>query len=1336
MLISLLQFLLFHSISATDCDIYHNVYLAVTGIDDEGIKSTCCTITNPYGVQCNNQDRITDIFLNGFSYEFASIHPTIGDLIFLKTIDLSYNRLTGTIPTSFSQLSNLESLTLTGNFLIGNISPIKDLTSLINLTLSYNAFSGPITKFTTNLEIIELTFNNFTGNLPDTFETLTKLKKINLNRNEFTGEIPVSLKNLVNSITTPVQEIDVSNNFFTGEFQYSGPNYCYAATNQLCAPDFDSCGISKCNADCFIATEVYFAALGVPKPFRSDFYNDCCLFSFTFGCSEISRRVTSLDFSLMINENTTISNSITLLQSLQSFSLFYFNEENLEITFPSPTIPDIWQNMTQLTSFSFIGFVQNAKQPTLGTIPNSFRYLTNLEKLVFSFAFSETYIPDFIGDLTKLRILRLNGNNVTGDIPDIFSNFHALENLDLSFNRLSSSLSSIQNLVNLTTLNLSFNRFTGLIPSFIGDFTSLTELSLDYNEFIGLVPKSIQDLPNLSYISVKNNQLVGKINIISSSLSYCDAQSNNLCSSPSGASCFIPTCNAQLQTYCEVYFALKGLPCPENDPILSNGCNDSKYGITCNVDGSITDIVLTDDLELTGTLSSSIQFLTSLRKIDLSNNNLQGPIPDVFQNLGFLEILLLQNNSFQGSIPNSIVTVPLTKIDLSRNQLSGVIPDGFNLIPTLNDINFANNNLIGPLPTDLFTEPKFKTLDAHNNQIDGKLPELTGTNSVTSLDLSSNLISGTIPNSFANFQSLIQLKLSGNLLEGDVPTDFYGLTTLETLELQDNRLTGDTSQIIQLSSLVDLNLSNNLFTGSLPNLTGSTIKKILLNKNKYVGNIPASFATLDSLEVINLAELKLEGDLTTFFGNLQSIQSIDLHGNNFKGTLSNLSQLENLISLDLHDNLFTGNIPSAIGSNDIQTIDLSSNQLTGIIPSSLSNKNSLRYLDLSNNKLTGTIPSNLGGTALNLLDLSSNTLIGPIPNSISQLSNLTFLDLSDNNLSGTIPDLSLLDRLEALILSKNSLTGEYPSYFNTKLIKLKLLWLDFNLFFGVLPNTFDSLTELESLILSGNKFSGQLPTTFGLAFQLNTLWLDLNDFEGMISDSVFSNVTLESLFLSSNNFYGPIPNVLSTMDSLKSLRMDNNKFNGTIPIEFENLTNLKDLYLHSNNLVGEFSGANILNCDLSFNDPKVCDPTTPPACNIPSCDDCGSLCLVHESLTKSTCNPSDFNQCCSQPNQNWFKCDVDVTNRRISEISVNGGNLIDFDGSVKPITTGSISPAIGFLTNLKLIDLSNNGLIGPIPLSIQFLRELESINLSRNSIDGSIPQQFTELTQLKTLYVF
>lgn len=156
--------------------------------------------------------------------------------------------------------------------------------------------------------------------------------------------------------------------------------------------------------------------------------------------------------------------------------------------------------------------------------------------------------------------------------------------------------------------------------------------------------------------------------------------------------------------------------------------------------------------------------------ITLSNSQLQGSIPadlGLIQNLQFLD---LSNNSLNGSIPFSLFNATnLRFLDLSSNSFSGQLPENMFALQNLQVLNLSDNALAGKLPDSVTNLKNLTTISAKNNYLSNSLP--SGFVFVQSLDLSSNLIDGSLPSDFGG-DFVRYLNLSYNRISGEIPTRF------------------------------------------------------------------------------------------------------------------------------------------------------------------------------------------------------------------------------------------------------------------------------------------------------------------------------------------------------------------------------------------------------------------------------------------------------------------------------------------------------------------------------------------------------------------------------------
>ncbi|XVF47848.1 hypothetical protein PTKIN_Ptkin03bG0143500 [Pterospermum kingtungense] len=93
-----------------------------------------------------------------------------------------------------------------------------------------------------------------------------------------------------------------------------------------------------------------------------------------------------------------------------------------------------------------------------------------------------------IGNLTNLRQVLLQNNNISGKIP-----------------------SKLGTLPKLQTLDLSNNRFSGEIPGSFGQFNSLQYLRLNNNSLSGAFPASLAKTPQLAFLDLSFNNLSGPV---------------------------------------------------------------------------------------------------------------------------------------------------------------------------------------------------------------------------------------------------------------------------------------------------------------------------------------------------------------------------------------------------------------------------------------------------------------------------------------------------------------------------------------------------------------------------------------------------------------------------------------------------------------------------------------------------------------------------------------------------------------------------------------------------------------------------------------------------------
>ncbi|KAA3472281.1 putative LRR receptor-like serine/threonine-protein kinase [Gossypium australe] len=143
--------------------------------------------------------------------------------------------------------------------------------------------------------------------------------------------------------------------------------------------------------------------------------------------------------------------------------------------------------------------------------------------------------------------------------------------------------------------------------------------------------------------------------------------------------------------------------------------------------------------------------------------------------------------------------------------------------------NKTNNEVSAPIKIDYY-RIYFKALLV----LKGRGDEYGSTlGLVTSMDLSTNSLTGEIPKEIGSLVGLLSLNFSGNLLTGNIPGNIGNMELMESLDLSMNRLNGEIPpSFSNLNFLNHFNVSYNNLTGQIPISTQLQSFESL----SYVGN--------------------------------------------------------------------------------------------------------------------------------------------------------------------------------------------------------------------------------------------------------------------------------------------------------------------------------------------------------------------------------------------------------------------------------------------------------------------------------------------------------------------
>ncbi|XP_059643213.1 putative receptor-like protein kinase At3g47110 [Cornus florida] len=486
----------------------------------------------------------------------GEIPPQLGHLFRLQILNLNNNSFEGEIPVNLSHCSNLRYLGVHDNKVVGKLSEeFGSLSQLTHLIIHGNHFAGKIPQFIgrlASLKYVSAASNHFTGSLPEALGQLKNLEVLAFGSNELSGTIHPSIYNL--SLLTV---LSLSGNHLHGTLS-------------------PSLGLMLPN---LILLQLRGNKFTGPIPLS------------------ISNCTTLENLDLGENHfNGKLGTNFGGLQNLEDISLYMNNLGSGE--------PD---------EFSFIDSMANCSNLKALDLPaNQFRGL----------------LPDSVGNFSnQLSYLSLDVNFIHGKLPSAIGNLVNLEHLGLDNNRFTSTIPvTIGNLQNLQRAYLGINSFHGDIPESIGNLSLLTELYLGENRLLGNIPMSLGNCKKLLWLDLSQNNLSGTIPKQLWSISSLSISLNLSGNQLSGS---LPSDVGHLKNLAE-------LDISEN--WLSGEIPNSLASCT-----SLVNLYMEGNL-FNGSISQSLSSLRGILNFDLSRNKLSGHIPRFLEHFSLKNLNLSFNN--------------------------------------------------------------------------------------------------------------------------------------------------------------------------------------------------------------------------------------------------------------------------------------------------------------------------------------------------------------------------------------------------------------------------------------------------------------------------------------------------------------------------------------------------------------------------------------------------------------------------------------------------------------------------------------------------------------------
>uniref|UniRef100_A0A1J3K1S0 Receptor-like protein 12 n=1 Tax=Noccaea caerulescens TaxID=107243 RepID=A0A1J3K1S0_NOCCA len=551
-------------------------------------------------------------------------------------------------------------------------SGLFKLQHLRNLTLRNSSLNGEIPSslgYLSRLTKLNLLYNNLVGQVPDSIGNLTRLRYLDLSQNKLTGKIPISLANLTNLYLLYIHDNYLESTLPPNMSGFQNLKYFGVGGNSL-SGSFPTSLFT-------IPSLLYF-------DISRNQFKGSIEFGNTFSSSFMLKYV-NIGYN---NFDGPIPESLSEFLTLGEIDLGYNN-----------LFGSIPRSMSKLVNLYYLDLSGNNLE---GEIPSWLWRLT-VVKLSYN-SFSSFAKSSQVPDETQIIGLGLNSNSLKGPFPNWICELSSLHILDLSDNRFSGLIPQCfgNSTITLQDLFLRDNNFTGIHPDVFVNATNLRALDISYNKLEGKLVRSLVNCRDLRFLNLKSNRIndefpfwlgsLPSLNILLlqsnrfhgplyhrhlsvgfQSLRVIDVSRNDLCG-----------------TFPAFYFS------DWREMTTPNAEYDDTY-----MKDSVFDVAVYHSMKMVnkGVDTEYDKIRTDFIAIDFSGNRLRGTIPESIGMLRELHLLNLSGNEFTGHIPPSLANLTkLEALDLSRNHLSGQIPPGLGSLSFLSTMNFSHNYLQGPIP--------------------------------------------------------------------------------------------------------------------------------------------------------------------------------------------------------------------------------------------------------------------------------------------------------------------------------------------------------------------------------------------------------------------------------------------------------------------------------------------------------------------------------------------------------------------------------------------------------------------------------------------------------------
>jgi len=219
----------------------------------------------------------------------------------------------------------------------------------------------------------------------------------------------------------------------------------------------------------------------------------------------------AVEIDLSLNQLTgTIPEELYRLENLGNL-LLNSNHQQIQGSWQGGLSGTISPNITNLSRLSVLHLDNNL---LTGTIPDGVWSLTYLTELFLGGNNYNNNLSSSIGNLVNLQQFDIESAGITGTIPSELWSLDKLFYLNIGLNLMTGTISTdVSKLKRLTQLSLKSSpdphvsqHFSGTFPTTIWQLTKLQYLYISYNSLTGTIPTAVEAMVDLVILDLGSNR--------------------------------------------------------------------------------------------------------------------------------------------------------------------------------------------------------------------------------------------------------------------------------------------------------------------------------------------------------------------------------------------------------------------------------------------------------------------------------------------------------------------------------------------------------------------------------------------------------------------------------------------------------------------------------------------------------------------------------------------------------------------------------------------------------------------------------------------------------------